>query len=227
MTNAVKESHQKTALAHWKRTTEADKKKRIISAVLRLVVKHGVHGTTTARIAAAAGMSEPTLYRTYRNKKDILLAAADEAWHMRQADLGSPHTTDALEYLTNLTKRHTKSVETTRIVEIVYHFAVAPPRYGLLERIRGQIVSDVQRTADIIEQGKTQGSIRSDVDSLATAWRLMAAFWSESTARVFHFEDTVLASGISAQNLDSILREIAVKPGPQMETCVETSPSDH
>ena len=69
-TNAVKERPGALTPAHWKRTTEADKKKRIIGAVLRLVVKHGVHGTTTARIAAEAGMSEPTLYRTYRNKKE-------------------------------------------------------------------------------------------------------------------------------------------------------------
>jgi AcrR family transcriptional regulator len=211
-TSAVKRSPQEFSLVHWKRTTEEDKKNRIISAVLRLVVRYGVHGTTTARIAAAAGMSEPTLYRTYRNKKEILLATADAAWQMRQADLGLAEDPDALEHLRKLARYHTKSVGTTRVVEIVYHFAVAPPRFGLLERIREQIDSDVKRMADIVEEGKAQGSIRPEVDSQNTAWRLMAAFWSESTARVFHFEDEVLASGISGQNLDAILREIAMEP---------------
>jgi AcrR family transcriptional regulator len=211
-TSAVTRSSPELSLVHWRRTTEADKKSRIISAVLRLVVKYGVYGTTTARIAAAAGMSEPTLYRTYRNKKEILLATADAAWQMRQADLEDAEDLDALEHLRKRAKHHTRGVQTARTVEVIYHFAVAPPKFGLLERIREQIVSDVQRIAVIVEEGKAQGTIRPEVDSQETAWRLMAAFWSESTARVFHFEDAVLASGISAQNLDSILREIATEP---------------
>jgi TetR/AcrR family transcriptional regulator len=211
-TTAVKKGPRELTLAHWKRTTEADKKKRILSAVLRLVVKYGVHGTTTAGIAAEAGMSEPTLYRTYRNKKDILLATADAAWQMRQADLGSASDPGALKHLRKLAEYHTSSIQTTPAVEIAYHFAVAPPEFGLLERIREQIVSDVQGMANLIEEGKTQGSIRPDVNSQEAAWRLMAAFWSESTARLFHFEDAVLASGISAQNLHSILKEIATEP---------------
>jgi AcrR family transcriptional regulator len=210
-TIAVKKGPGESTLVHWKRTTEADKKKRIISAVLRLVVKHGVHGTTTARIAAEAGMSEPTLYRTFPNKKAVLLAAADAAWETRQADLASASDPDALEQLRMLARHHTRSIQKTPAVEIVYHFAVAPPKFGLLGRIREQIASDVQRMAETIEEGKNQGSIRPEVNSQETAWRLMAAFWSETTARLFHFEDAVLASGISGQNLDSILREIATE----------------
>ena len=208
----VKDSPGELTIVHWKRTTEADKKKRILDAVLRLVVKYGVHGTTTAGIAAEAGMSEPTLYRTYRNKEEILLASADAAWQTRQADLASADDPDALESLRKLAEHHTATIQKTPAVEIVYHFAVAPPKYGLLERIREQIESDVQHMADVIEEGKAQGSIRPDVKPQEAAWRLMAAFWSETTARLFHFEEAVLASGISAQNLDSILREIATEP---------------
>jgi AcrR family transcriptional regulator len=211
-TKGSKNSPGEFTVVHWKRTTEADKKKRILDAVLRLVVKYGVHGTTTAGIATEAGMSEPTLYRTYHNKEEVLLATADAAWQMRQADLASADDADALEHLRKLAKHHTASIQKTPAVEIVYHFAVAPPKYGLLERIREQIESDVQHMADVIEQGKAQGSIRPDVKPQEAAWRLMAAFWSESTARLFHFEEAVLASGISAQNLDSILKEIAAEP---------------
>lgn len=210
-TNAAKSSSREFSLVHWKRTTEEDKKNRIISAVLRLVVKYGVHGTTTARIAAAAGMSEPTLYRTYRSKKEILLATAEAAWQLRQADLGSADEVDALENLQHLVRNHTTLIQTTRAVEIVYHFAVAPAKLGLLDRIREELIGEVQRMVEIIEKGKTQGSIRPEVDSTAAAWRLMAAFWSESTARLFHFEDAVLASGVSTQNLNSIIREIATE----------------
>lgn len=212
MTTAAQESSQGPAPVHWKRTTEADKKKRIISAVLRLVVKYGVQGTTTARIAAAAGMSEPTLYRTYRNKKEILLAAADAAWQVRLDSLAPANDPDAIERLRQMAGYHTRGIQTTRVVEILYHFAVAPRNYGLLERLREQNLGDVQRMADIIEQGKAQGRIRPDVDSQEAAWRLMAANWSEATARLFHFETAVLTSGASTKTYESILRDITLGP---------------
>jgi AcrR family transcriptional regulator len=207
----ARDTTRRQAVAHWKRTTETDKKRRILEAVIRLVVKYGVHGTTTAGIAAEAGMSEPTLYRTYQNKKEVLLAAADAAWQTRQAGLASAGDSNALEHLRNLAKHHTKAVQTTPDVELVYHFAIAPPEYGLLEHIREQIESDVRHLADVIDEGKAQGTIRPDADSLATAWRLMAAYWSESTARLFRFEEAVLASGLSSQNFDSIFKEIAAE----------------
>lgn len=43
--------------------TAAERKAQIITVVLNLVDKRGVQGTTTARIAAAAGVTEPTLYK--------------------------------------------------------------------------------------------------------------------------------------------------------------------
>jgi len=197
---------------HWKRTSEADKKKRILNAVLRLVAKHGVHGTTTARIAAAAGVSEPTLYRVYRNKKEVLLAAADAAWQVRLDSLAPAYDPNAIEHIRKMAQYHTRAIQTSPVVEVLYHFAVAPRNFGLLERLRQQNLTDVQQMAEIIEEGKATGAIRPDADSQGTAWRLMAWYWSEATARLFHFEDAVLASGVSTRTLESILDDIAVKP---------------
>ena len=98
------------------------------------------------------------------------------------------------------------------MVEVLYQFALSPRNSGLLERLREQNLADVQDLAEIIEKGKAQGSIRDDVDSMATAWRLHANYWSEANARLFHFEDALLASGLSTKTLESILKEIAAKP---------------
>ena len=62
----------------WKRMTDDEKRERIVDAVTSIVGKDGVQGATTARIAATVGVSEPTLYRTFRDRKGMLLAAADE-----------------------------------------------------------------------------------------------------------------------------------------------------
>ena len=68
--------------------TDEEKQQRIVDAVLSLVAKHGVQGTTTARIAATVGVSEPTIYRTFRNRREMLLAAADKVWQQRRGRTG-------------------------------------------------------------------------------------------------------------------------------------------
>lgn len=213
MTTPAKEGSAKPTSVRWeRRATEAEKRKRVLSAVLRLVAKHGVHGTTTARIAAAVGVSEPTLYRMFRNKRELLLAAADAAWQVRRESIGPAHDPDAIERIRKIAEHHTSGIQTSPVVEVLYQFAVAPHSSGLFQRLREQNLEDVRDLANIIEEGKTQGSVRQDVDSQATAWRLMANYWSEANARLFHFEDAVLASGLSTETRDSILNEIAAKP---------------
>ena len=63
--------------------SEDEKRERVVDAVLKVIAKHGVYGTTTARIAASAGVSEPTIYRTFRSRREMLLAAADRVWQQR------------------------------------------------------------------------------------------------------------------------------------------------
>jgi len=190
----------------------ADKKRRIISAVLRLVEKGGVHSATTARIAAMARMSEPTLYRVYPNKREMLLAAADAAWQIKQDVLAPAYHPDAIEHLGRLIKIHTESIQKSPVVLAQFQFTVAPPSTGLPERVREQNIVEVHQIAEVIERGKTQGSIRPDVNSREAAWRLHAARWSEAMARLLRFEDEVLVSNVSTRTIELIIRELATEP---------------
>jgi AcrR family transcriptional regulator len=194
--------------------TEAEKKQRIVDAVLHLIDRHGVQGVTTARIAAAVGVSEPTLYRTFRNKREILLEAADAAWQTRLDNLNAARAldaSDAVQHLRNIGEYHTKGIQEGRVVQWVWELAVAPPSLGLRRRLREQQLKDLQYLVGVIEEGKNQGSIRQDVDSQDAAWRIMAFYWLEAASCMLDLEKVVLA-GPSTRVLDSILNEIAAAP---------------
>jgi AcrR family transcriptional regulator len=47
----------------------------ILAAALELLAEAGVEGLTFERVAARAGVGRPTVYRRYRSKLDLLLAA--------------------------------------------------------------------------------------------------------------------------------------------------------
>jgi AcrR family transcriptional regulator len=195
----------------WKRMTEEEKRRRIVDAVLQVIAKHGVQATTTARIAAAAGVSEPTIYRTFRSRKEMLLAAADRVWQQRHDELESFEATDAMDHLRKICELHTVGIQRTRVVRYITELAVAPASDGLREHLREQQLREAQRFAAIVEEGKAQGCIRADVDSEETAWRIMAVHWLEAMARLHGLEDQVL-TGFSTRRFESILEEIAVDP---------------
>jgi AcrR family transcriptional regulator len=212
----MKERGREPLSVRWKRMTEEEKKERIVDAVLSVIAKHGVQATTTARIAAAAGVSEPTIYRTFRNRKDMLLTAADRVWQQRRDELESFEPKDAMDHLRKICEYHTVGIQRTRVVRFITELAVAPAADGLREHIRDQQLGEARRFAAIVEQGKAQGCIRPDVDSEETAWRIMAVHWLEAMARLHGLEDQVL-TGFSTRRFESILSEIAVEPATARE----------
>lgn len=50
---------------------------RITRAARKLFGENGFHGTTTAEIAREAGIAEGTIYRYYRDKKELLVACVE------------------------------------------------------------------------------------------------------------------------------------------------------
>ena len=58
-----------------KKTRGDVRREQVVRASLKVIGKSGVSGLTTAAIAREVGMSEANLYRHFRNKNDILLAA--------------------------------------------------------------------------------------------------------------------------------------------------------
>ena len=77
--------------------------------------KHGVQGTTTARIAAAAGVTEPTLYKYFRNRREMLLAALDAVFERAEEVVRSSDEKDAVERLRKIGRYHTRETNAKRL----------------------------------------------------------------------------------------------------------------
>ena len=211
MNTPSKEHSREPLSTRWKRMTDEEKRRRIVDAVIAIVDKHGVQGATTARIAATVGVSEPTLYRTFRNRKEMLLAAADRIWQQRHDELESFQSTDAMDFLRKICESHTAGIRRTRVVRFITELAVSHAGDELSQHIRDLQLGDVGRLAAVIEQGKTEGSVRADVDAWETAWRIQTVYWLEAMARLHGLEDQVL-TGFSTKRFESILDDIAAEP---------------
>ena len=71
------------------RMAAADRRQHLVETAIRLFTEGSYHGTTTAEIARAAGVSEPILYRHFASKRDLYLAALEHVWAKTREDLGA------------------------------------------------------------------------------------------------------------------------------------------
>src|SRR5216683_1449091 len=79
------------------RMRKADRKRQLLGHAKQLFVTLGYQNTTTDKIAKAAGVSEPMLYRHFESKKTLFLEVLKEIreatltrWQTASADIADP-----------------------------------------------------------------------------------------------------------------------------------------
>ena len=63
-----------------RRMRAAERRQQIMRSSVRVFVEEGYGGATTAKIAAAAGITEPTIYLHFKNTKDLFVSLLDETY---------------------------------------------------------------------------------------------------------------------------------------------------
>jgi len=189
--------------------TGPERKAQIVDVVLRLVHEHGVEGTTTARIARAAGVTEPTLYQHFGSRRDMLLAALDLVFERATEAVESSHEGDVVKRLRKIGEYHTRETKAKqlRFVDPLFEFIVAPAAEGLRDRVRSGNLAIIDALAAIFEEGKTQGRIRPETDARRVAWRVMGFYWFEDVSSLMDLGE-VVSEGISHDMFEAILADI-------------------
>lgn len=187
-----------------------ERRRQIAEATLQLAGAHGVEGTTTARIAALVGMSEPALYRYFPNRREMLLAALDIVGERIIVGVHGIEHPDTIERLRLIGRHHSESFARAEdgFVDSLFRFVTTSAREGLGERVRDISLRTAAALAQVVDEGKAKGYIRSDVDSRATALRFMGVYWYEDVAYLMGLTE-IIEAGLSTQSLEGILREIA------------------
>src|SRR6516165_5668969 len=79
------------------RLTKAERKRQLVAHAKQLFLTLGYHATTTEKIAAAAGVTEPVLYRHFDSKKALFLevlqeirAATLQRWNDSRVQIADP-----------------------------------------------------------------------------------------------------------------------------------------
>ena len=156
------------------RMAAADRRKHLIETAIRLFTDGSYHGTTTAEIARAAGVSEPILYRHFASKRDLYLASLEHVWaKTREAwERALDETPDACAAIEAIGKGHV-SVRSPKLqlTELwVQALSEASEDPALRRHLRKHMREVHDFIADAIRRGQAEGSLHADRDAEAEAW---------------------------------------------------------
>lgn len=178
------------------RLNAKDRRRQITEAALGVVARHGVHGTTTARVAEAVGLSQAAIYKHFRNRSELLLAALDHLYDQIEEMLfqSSPELMMP-DRLRTMSALHSNIISSGQgsFVSPLFEFLAAPPEDGLREAQGARQLQVVEKLGRMIEEAKADGSIPAGVDSEQVAWELHAVYWAEDIAHLLGLEQFISA----------------------------------
>ncbi len=158
------------------RLTRAERKRQLLGHAKQLFVTLGYPHVTTEKIAAAAGVTEPVLYKHFESKKALFLEVLQEIreatltrWHAETAELADPLA--KLHLVADLYLGSTKA----HAVEfrIMHRTLVECDDEEVLALLRSFYLDSEVFLAKIISEGQQTGVFRRSLDPRVGAWELI------------------------------------------------------
>ena len=131
-------------------------------------------GTTTAELAAAAGISEPILYRHFKSKRELYLACLDECWRGLQAAWEEAIAVEPNPglWVAAMGRTFLESEQHRPVISNLWVQALAEATEDpeIARFMRGHMHEVHAFIADVIRRAQQAGGVPADRDSAAEAW---------------------------------------------------------
>ena len=188
----------------------SERRAQIVEETLRLVAEHGLAGASMSRIAEAVGISNAALYRHFASREDILIAAHDVLIDRVFAWLKSSQAPDVMDRLREMGDSHaaifSKDIEGFNAP--MFQFISWIPKDRVHDHVVQRRRMEMLRWyADLVEEGKAQGSIRADIETDLIVAELFAWIWWEDLSYLEGLDTEMTLKG-SANMFDRLLARI-------------------
>jgi len=158
------------------RMRKADRKRQLIEHAKHLFVTLGYQHTTTEKIAQAAGVSEPVLYRHFDSKKTLFIDVLNDIreatilrWRNETAKIPDP--LDRLNAIVDLYLGST--LEHALDFHIMHRSLVETDDEEIAATLRVFYLDSEKMLAHVIREGQEIGVFRKELDPRVGAWELI------------------------------------------------------
>ena len=158
------------------RMRKADRKRQLLTQAKHLFVTLGYQNTTTEKIARAAGVSEPVLYRHFENKKALFLevlqeirAATLNRWHAETV-----HLTDPLAKLHRIADLYLGTTREHALeFRIMHRTLIDTDDEEIAAFLQSFYLDSEKLLARVISEGQQTGVFRRSLDPRVGAWEII------------------------------------------------------
>jgi AcrR family transcriptional regulator len=188
------------------RLPAAERRLELIETAVRVFSEGSYRGTTTAEIARAAGVSEPTLYRHFASKRDLYFAALDHVWaQARDAwETALADAPDVLAALETMGRGHFAVRDCKHQLSELWVQALSEATEDpeLRKYLRRHLREVHDFFASVLRRGQEQGVLLAERDVDAEAWNFLAGSILGMVGRRVGLLDDAELGRIRASRLD-------------------------
>ena len=158
------------------RMRKADRKRQLMDEAKQLFVTLGYQHTTTEKIAQAAGVTEPVLYRHFASKKKLFLEVLDD---IRRATIHRWETdtktiVDPLKRMYAIVDLYLGSTREHAVdFHIMHRSLVETDDEDIADCLRTFYLDSEKMLAEVIREGQGTGVFRKELDPRVGAWELI------------------------------------------------------
>ena len=157
------------------RLSGPERRAAVVESACRIFAKGSYHGSTTAQIARATGVTEPVLYRHFASKRELYLACLDEVWEQvrelwEKAVASEP---DPSNWIKAIGKAYLEARAAARIVLVdlwIQALTEAADDPEIRRALRRQVREVHDFVVDVIRRAQEAGGIVAERDPDAEAW---------------------------------------------------------
>ena len=149
-----------------RREAQADKRRRILEAAVQAFGASGYYRTRISDIAKAADVADGTVYLYFESKEEILSTLFDDLMS-RFLSLGRAAIAEvdgAPARLRRLIELHLHNLGSNRDLATVFQIELRHSSRFMEMYSRSHLREYFQLVADVLEEGRADGSIRADLD---------------------------------------------------------------
>lgn len=147
------------------------RRRQIVAAARRLIVRHGSEHVTVRKMADEIGVSEGAIYRHFRSKREILSFLIDDVGATLMAEVqASSGSLNPLETLEAIVRSHVSSIEQRKGVSFLVIAEIISLGDRKLNKQAYEIISRyISLVRDLLSEGIKTGIVRPDIDPDAAA----------------------------------------------------------
>lgn len=195
-----------------KRQPTSLRRQQIVDAALDLINEEGVHHLTAAKLAAKVGISDGTIFRHFKNKEAIIIAAIDHFEGLMFRDFPPTDAAPLARLRSFFFQRLTLLQEHPAILQLADsdRLAEAAEAAGA-QRMRSMVQRNFAFLLQCLMEAQAKNEIATDIPLPTLVWTVAGTLRGVVTAwRMGMIERNVISIETAWTGLETLLRRSAV-----------------